>query len=259
MQLQMRSALGNAYKSAPQKARVISEDWAEANLYCPACTSDVLKRQAANTKSLDFKCPACTSRYELKCSVNEFGGSIPDGAYEAMRSTIEGGHTPNLFTLHYNLATWTVEDLAVVPSFTFTLTCLQKRRPLAPTARRAGWVGCNILLRNIPLDVRISVVKEGVSETPEKVRKQFRKLQPLATMELAQRGWSLDVLNVVRSLSCDEFRLEEVYQYTDALQKLHPDNRHVRDKIRQQLQVLRDLKLLEFIDNRGTYRLPSRP
>ena len=32
------------------------------------------------------------------------------------------------------------------------------------------------------------------------------------------------------------------------------DNRHVRDKIRQQLQVLRDLGLLEFRGD-GSYRL----
>jgi type II restriction enzyme len=37
------------------------------------------------------------------------------------------------------------------------------------------------------------------------------------------------------------------------LQKLHPANRHVRDKIRQQLQVLRDLGLIEFL-GRGGYR-----
>ena len=36
--------------------------------------------------------------------------------------------------------------------------------------------------------------------------------------------------------------------------KLHPDNRHVRDKIRQQLQVLRDHGYLEFV-SRGSYRL----
>src|SRR5689334_18268555 len=38
------------------------------------------------------------------------------------------------------------------------------------------------------------------------------------------------------------------------LAKLHPDNRHVRDKIRQQLQVLRGLGLLEFL-GAGSYRL----
>jgi type II restriction enzyme len=39
------------------------------------------------------------------------------------------------------------------------------------------------------------------------------------------------------------------------LEKLHPDNRHIKDKIRQQLQVLRDLGLLLHID-RGLWRLP---
>ena len=66
------------------------------------------------------------------------------------------------------------------------------------------------------------------------------------------RGWTLDVLNIVRSLGKDEFSLAEVYQHTNALARLHPANRHVRDKIRQQLQVLRDLGFLEF-RRRGEY------
>jgi hypothetical protein len=37
--------------------------------------------------------------------------------------------------------------------------------------------------------------------------------------------------------------------------KLHPDNRQVRDKIRQQLQVLRDAKLLIHVGS-GVWRLP---
>src|SRR5437868_9666538 len=115
MLLQMRSALGNPYKSSSQKTRVISEDWAEANLYCPACSSDVLKRQVANSRSIDFKCPECASRYELKSGCRGFGGCIPDGDYGSMRNTIEGGRTPSLFTLHYNLANWTVENLALIP------------------------------------------------------------------------------------------------------------------------------------------------
>jgi type II restriction enzyme len=39
------------------------------------------------------------------------------------------------------------------------------------------------------------------------------------------------------------------------LEKLHPDNRHVKDKIRQQLQVLRDAGLLIHL-GRGEWRLP---
>ncbi|HEV2493712.1 MAG TPA: hypothetical protein VG204_11665 [Terriglobia bacterium] len=36
----------------------------------------------------------------------------------------------------------------------------------------------------------------------------------------------------------------------------HAQNRHVRDKIRQQLQVLRDLGFVVFL-GRGQYRLPQ--
>jgi type II restriction enzyme len=39
------------------------------------------------------------------------------------------------------------------------------------------------------------------------------------------------------------------------LEQLHPDNRHVRDKIRQQLQVLRDAGLLIHVES-GRWRLP---
>jgi type II restriction enzyme len=43
--------------------------------------------------------------------------------------------------------------------------------------------------------------------------------------------------------------------FTRELEQLHPDNRHVRDKIRQQLQVLRDLGFLLHVE-RGVWRLP---
>ena len=53
----------------------------------------------------------------------------------------------------------------------------------------------------------------------------------------------------------ESFTTAEVYAFERELEKLHPDNRHVRDKIRQQLQVLRDLGLLLHVE-RGIWRLP---
>jgi hypothetical protein len=51
----------------------------------------------------------------------------------------------------------------------------------------------------------------------------------------AEKGdWTLDVLQVVQSLSRKEFSLSEVYDHESELAKLHPKNAHVRDKIRQQ-------------------------
>jgi len=64
-----------------------------------------------------------------------------------------------------------------------------------------------------------------------------------------------DALQVIQSLNKPEFELSDVYAHAAALAKLHPHNAHIHDKIRQQLQVLRDLGRLEFL-GRGRYRLP---
>jgi len=258
MLLSMHSGIADAYKSASQRARVISEFWAEENLYCPACTSDSLSRLPHNTKSLDFKCASCDTGYQLKSGSKGFGRCIPDGTYATMRATIVSGRTPSLFMLHYDLANWKVRNLSVVPSFAFPLSCLQRREALSATARRAGWVGCNIVLTNIPPDARIPMVADGIEEKPSKVRRRYGLLRPIADLNATQKGWALDVLNVVRSLGGDTFTLRQILEHSRDLQRLHPENRHVEAKIRQQLQVLRDLGLLEFVDNRGTYRLKER-
>jgi hypothetical protein len=99
-----------------------------------------------------------------------------------------------------------------------------------------------------------------------KVRSSYNRLRSLEKLQVgrrraearryavARRGWTLDVLQVVQSLGKMEFTFADVYARAGALAKLHPQNRQVRDKIRQQLQVLRDLSLLEFLGG-GEYRL----
>src|SRR5262249_3595013 len=138
--------------------------------------------------------------------------------------------------------------------FAFSFSFLQKRKPLSPTARRAGWVGCNFLLDRIPPDAKIPVVNSGKAVSPAVVRKAYKKVRPLEKLNIEKRGWTLDVLNVVQSLGKKEFCLQDVYAHTDALAELHPDNHNVQPKIRQQLQELRDLDFLEFLGG-GEYRL----
>ena len=55
------------------------------------------------------------------------------------------------------------------------------------------------------------------------------------------RGWTLDTLKVVRRLGKPRFRIGDVYEFEEELQADHPSNHNVRPKIRQQMQVLRDL------------------
>jgi type II restriction enzyme len=84
---------------------------------------------------------------------------------------------------------------------------------------------------------------------------RFKRVKPLGEIKAKERGWTLDVLNIVRRLEKTEFKNEDVYAFTRELEKLHPDNRHVKDKIRQQLQVLRDTGFLTHVGS-GVWRLP---
>lgn len=243
-----------AYKSASQRARVSTETWASNNLYCPNCSSSELVSAATGTKVIDFTSPKCASEFQLKSQSSAFTRRIVDAAHSTMVRAILENHTPNLFAMHYGISDWAVENIILIPRFAFPLSAIEKRKPLAETARRAGWVGCNILLHAIPPDARINIVVEGRPVAAAAVRAQYARIKPLAKLDAKQRGWTLDVLNVVRSLGKSEFDLAEVYKSEDKLAKLHRANRHVRDKIRQQLQVLRDLGLLSFL-GRGEYRL----
>ena len=110
-------------------------------------------------------------------------------------------------------------------------------------------------MNRVPVEARIAIVTESSISPESDVREKFRRVKPLKEISVTQRGWTLDVLNAIRRLGKTEFTTADAYVFTRELERLHPDNRHVRDKIRQQLQVLRDLGLLLHVE-RGCWRLP---
>lgn len=242
------------YKSGAQRARIATEAWAHNNLYCPNCDSATLRRTPTNAPTVDYFCPECDAPFQLKAQSCAFSRRIVDAAYSTMVRAIRENRTPNLFALQYDASEWAVLNVIVIPRFAFPFSAIEKRKPLGPTARRAGWVGCNILLDAIPADAKIRVVESGAVLPRESVRRQYARVRPLANLSVEQRGWTLDVLNAVRSLGKERFSLADVYTREGRLSGQHPNNRHIRDKIRQQLQVLRDLGLLEFL-GAGQYHL----
>lgn len=242
------------YKSNSQRARIATELWAQQNLYCANCDRTSLHQAPANMPAVDLDCLGCGSCFQLKAQSRPFSRRIVDAAYSAMVRAIRENRTPNLFALQYDLAEWTVANLILIPSFAFPLSAIEKRNPLGPQARRAGWVGCNILLHSIPSDVRISIVRDRKFVSAKAVREQYLRVLPFKRLTPEKRGWTLDVLNVLRNLGKTEFALGDVYAAEHGLAHLHPANRHVRDKIRQQLQILRDLGFVQFLGD-GEYRL----
>lgn len=245
MNLQCRVELGRTYKAGSQVARVLSEEWCGRELYCAACNSDRLSCSPVNTPAVDFVCPSCAQPFQLKSSRIWSRRKIPDAAYDSMLRAIRSDRVPNLLVLQYS-PDWLVRNLLLVPSVFFSESVIERRTPLSPAARRAGWVGCNILLDRIPPDGKIAMVASGSTVPEARVREEFSRIRRLSEIAPALRGWTLDVLNAVRKLGKDRFSLQELYQFERYLQEVHPRNQNVRPKMRQQLQVLRSLGLIEF-------------
>jgi len=63
--------------------------------------------------------------------------------------------------------------------------------------------------------------------------------------------WKIEILKILDSLD-SVFTLQEIYNKEIELQELFPDNNHIKDKIRQQLQFIRDDGVIVFHGN-GKY------
>jgi len=249
--------LAEHYTSACQRVRVVTEAWGERELFCANCDSATLTRTPHNTRCVDLVCKRCEATFQLKSGQGRLPRMIPDGAYSAMISSIRENRAPNLLVLRYDLVSWRVNSLLLVPNFAFPESSIIQRKPLSAQARRAGWTGCNISLDRIPVDARIPFIVDGVARDRWDIRGDLKRLRPLTAISSRQRGWALEVLNCIRSRNFKSFTTRDVYACDEELQRLHPENRHIRPKIRQQLQVLRDTGFLRHTE-RGRWVVQDR-
>ena len=246
--------LAAEYKSSSQKIRVLTENWVDEEIFCPSCGADI-NRYENNRTAADFYCPICKEDYELKSKGDSIGRKIVDGAYRAIIERLIGNHNPNLFLLAYSIRNYEVLNFLVIPKYFFVPQIIEKRKPLSQIARRAGWVGCNIVLDNITQAGKIFYIKNKEILPKTAILESWRKTLFLnKEPKITDRGWVLDIMNCIDKLSNKEFSLAEVYDFEKELQRKHPRNLHIKDKIRQQLQILRDSGYLEFL-GRGKYRL----
>jgi len=245
-------ATAEGYRSATQRARRLSEDWFAREMYCVVCGATDLWREPNNSVHADFRCVGCEAGFELKSSGRPFGAIVPDGAYPSMIERLQRrGGGPHLALLEYCRETWAVRCLAVIPSMLLTPSAILPRRPLGPGARRAGWVGCNIRIADIPASGRVAVIEAGIAVPKTSVLARVARFTPIGG-ELAARSWLVETLACVERLP-DEFSLAQLFASEHALRTRFPGNQHIRDKLRQQLQRLRDRGFVEFLGE-GRYR-----
>jgi type II restriction enzyme len=255
MDLSFQAALADSYRSVPQKIKNLSEHWVSQQVYCPNCGQTDIGRYSNNRPVADFFCSHCQEDYELKSQARIFGAKVVDGAYRTMIERLKGSSNPNLFLLHYDPIGLSVRNLLVVPKHFFVPDVIEERPPLSPSARRAGWIGCYISLQGIPHAGRIFLIRNSVVEQREQVLAKWQKTLFLRDQkDVRAKGWLLSVMKCIEKMKKRTFTIEEMYRFEDELRTSYPSNRHIREKMRQKLQILRDKGYLEFV-GRGTYRL----
>ena len=254
MNLIFKTKIADSYTSYSQKVRVLTEDWVLSEIYCPSC-GDAIYNYDNNKPVADFYCKKCIEDFELKSKKGKIGNKVSAGAYSQMIKRINSPEKPNFFFIGYMVEMWTISDFFVVPKHFFVSEIIEKRKPLAKTTRRAGWIGSNILFSKIPKAGQIFYVENGKELSKKNVLEKWQKTVFLKQIKKADaKGWILDIMNCIDSLNKKEFSLQDIYNFESDLKAIHPENKHINDKIRQQLQFLRNKGYLEFLEA-GKYRL----
>ena len=252
MNLSLNTKLIQGYRSNSQIARVLTENWVKENSYCPCCGEISLNNFANNRPVADFYCKNCTEEFELKSKTGKLTNTISDGAYSTMIQRINSKNNPNFFFLTYT-KNWCVNDFLIIPKQFFTEEIIIKRSPLAPTARRAGWIGCNIDISKVADSGKVFLVKNSEVIDRKIVSQSFNKTLFLREKSNEAKGWILDIMKCVDEIKSDAFTLDEIYRFEQKLKVKYPNNSFIKDKIRQQLQILRDKGIIEFV-GRGKYK-----
>lgn len=83
--------------------------------------------------------------------------------------------------------------------------------------------------------------------------KKWKETEFLKNIDKKSKGWLIDILTCVDLMPDDSFKLEDIYKFETELRLKYPSNNFIKDKIRQQLQILRDKGIVEFV-SRGVYK-----
>ncbi|MEN9852268.1 MAG: hypothetical protein RI996_211 [Candidatus Parcubacteria bacterium] len=253
MKLALNQELGTEYSSSTQKIRVITEKWTLKNIFCPNC-GRAISEYVNNKPVADFFCKNCVEDFELKSKKGKVRGKVAAGAYSKMIERLNSNTKPNFFFMGY-LETWSVYDFFVIPKHFFTTDIIEKRKPLGINAKRAGWVGSNILFSKIPKAGQIFYIENGVCVSKKDILEKWQKTVFLKQIKKSDaKGWILDIMNCIDDLDKNIFSLSDMYQYENDLAALYPENKNIKPKIRQQLQFLRNKGYLEFLGE-GKYRV----
>lgn len=107
------------------------------------------------------------------------------------------------------------------------------------------------ILSKIPESESIKIPKYDLNSLNEN---EYDILEiPEKALIASLKGWKLEVLKCIQLIKNQKFTLKEMNNFEFYLKEKYPNNNNITAKIRQQLQDLRDLGLIEFLGN-GEYK-----
>lgn len=168
------ASIAERYTSKARAAGITIETWAEHNLYCLSCSADELSRLPTNAIVADLECLACNSRYQVKAKNGRFGTALTGAAYEPLLQAVRAGTMPSYVLVEYDPRFNIVVFVEGVPGRYIDETRILSRKPLKPTARRAGWRGCTISLAGLQ-NVKVRIV-EPAGRDRLTVREEWQRL-----------------------------------------------------------------------------------
>src|SRR6202165_3751344 len=184
----------SSYSSGSQNARTWTEAWVSAWAYCPHCGNVKISSFPNNSPLADFFCSSCNEEFDLKGQKGKFGTRVVDGAFKTKCERLAASNNPNLFLMNYDLKSLAVVNLFIVPKHFFVRETIEERKPLALTARRAGWIGCHLLLSQIPPSGKVFIVRDGQILPKGTVLAQWNKTRFLREEPAEARGWLIEVM-----------------------------------------------------------------
>lgn len=187
----------SGYTSNSQRVRVMSESWVRDAIFCPACGAGLNAAQN-NSEACDFVCSSCAEEFELKSKSQRIDNKIVNGAYATLMKRVVSQNNPNLYVLQYDKINFAVKSFLVVPNYFFTQSIIEKRKPLALTAKRAGWVGCNILIGQVPNLGKIHYIKNGEMQDKKHILSMWKNTKFLRDgLGENDKGWLFDTMNCI--------------------------------------------------------------
>ena len=166
-------------------------------------------------------------------------------------------HRATIQIFCFSTMTWQNSVSPMFSLFRSISSCSISSKSESPSRKQRGapdGLAATSCLIKIPQSGKIFFVRDGKPQPKQHVLSQWQRTLFLREESTEARGWLIEVMKCVESIGKKEFDLDDVYRFEAQLSQLYPNNRHVKQKIRQQLQFLRDRGYLDFV-SRGFYRL----